>query len=94
MSRRPPKPFSFDRDYQSSAPAPAVPAEQPRSKGLVPFFSDEPVEKSISRTEWTASSAPEEDLREGMDDYHRLSKEGEDDEIKQLIASMPHNKKS
>ena len=52
------------------------------------FFSDEP--PPTRSTEWTATPVTEEDLREGMDDYKRSQESGEED-LKDLIAAMPHN---
>jgi hypothetical protein len=66
------------------------------SRGLVSFFQDDPVDatnRPASRTQWSDSAAPEEDLREGMDDYARVSPNEETSEdLKDLIAGMPHNK--
>lgn len=65
------------------------------SRRFVSFFEDEPVDtnnRPSSRTQWSASSAPEEDLREGMDDYARPNpSEDNCDDLKDLIAGMPHN---
>ena len=87
--------FAFDGDYRSgsSSSVPAADSASSGPRGLVSFFQDDPVDtanRSSSRTQWTATSAPEEDLREGMDDYARPTPETSED-LKDLIASMPHN---
>jgi hypothetical protein len=76
--RKPAKAFAFDGEYS------AVPA---RENGLVSFFADEaPATRS---TEWSSTPVPEEDLREGMDDFRKAEDSAED--LSDLIASMPHN---
>ena len=85
--RKPAKPFVFDSEYRSSESS--GPSNKSSERGLVSFFDDEPVEQG-PKTEWTSNSAPEEDLQEGMDDYTK-GKDEETDDIKYLIASMPHN---
>ena len=59
------------------------------------FFDDEPVDTTNRRTptEWSATPAPEEDLTEGMDDFKRnpQSSREESEDLRELIASMPHN---
>lgn len=82
------KPFAFDADYRSSDSSGQ--GNKSSEKGLVSFFDDEPVENSNRRTDWSAAPAREEDLREGMDDYKKATEEDSED-IKKLIASMPHN---
>lgn len=77
MSRRPPPPFTFDNEYAKSKTNNAVhqevpsaaPKPRPGPRSLVPFFADEPIDSSDSRADWVNDAAPEEDLREGMDDY-------------------------
>lgn len=76
--RKPAKPFAFDGEYQA-APA--------RESELVSFFADEPA--PTRSTEWSATPVPEEDLREGMDDFRKGEETQED--LSELIASMPHN---
>ena len=89
--------FAFDGDYRSgsSSSVPAPESASPGPRGLVSFFQDDPVDTSnrlSSRTQWSATSAPEEDLREGMDDYARPTRgEETSEDLKDLIASMPHN---
>jgi hypothetical protein len=82
--RRVPKPFAFDGDYRTASTS-----DQPDKLqgGLVSFFCDEPA--PTRSTEWSVTPVTEEDLREGMDDYKRSEESGED--LKDLIASMPHN---
>ena len=84
--KKPGKPFAFDSDYRTSESSAANDKGQ---KGLVSFFDDEPPDTQSRKTEWSAQRAPEEDLREGMDDL-RISEE-ETPDIKDLIAAMPHN---
>jgi len=93
-----PRAFAFDNDYRtgsSNAPETSSSSSAPRG-GFVSFFEDDPVDttnRPPSRTQWSASAAPEEDLREGMDDYTRPGPSEEPSEdLKELIASMPHNK--
>jgi hypothetical protein len=82
--RRPPKPFAFDGEYRTASTGTST--DKPAG-GLVSFFSDEP--PPARSTEWSATPVTEEDLREGMDDYKRSEETGED--LKDLIAAMPHN---
>ncbi len=86
--------FAFDGDYRTgSSNVPESVSSGPR--GLVSFFQDDPVDttnRPSSRTQWSATAAPEEDLREGMDDYARPNPAEETSEdLRDLIASMPHN---
>lgn len=78
------KPFAFDGDYRDNQTS-----DLPREEKLVSFFDDEPAHTQSNNTDWAASRVSEEDLREGMDDYKK-SEEGSED-LKDLIASMPHN---
>ena len=75
----------FDSDYSKTSSS--LPRE---GEGLVSFFDQEPVKGESNRTEWSSAPVPEEDLREGMDDY-RKSEESDLDDVQELIASMPHN---
>ncbi len=80
------KPFTFDQDYRKTSSS----TERKRDEGkLVSFFDDEPAPSKS--TEWSAATVTEEDMREGMDDTAR----GEDasEELKDLIARMPHNRR-
>ena len=86
--RKAAKPFAFDYDYRSSESSGN--GNKSSEKGLVSFFDDEPVDTSNRRTEWSATPVTEEDLREGMDDYKKTNEEDTED-IKNLIAAMPHN---
>lgn len=90
MSNRPPvrnpsKPFAFDGDYRDNHQE----CGGPRGE-LVSFFETEPVQPQGRSTEWTASPVSEEDLKEGMDDFAK-SEEPSSEDLKELIASMPHN---
>lgn len=82
------KPFAFDADYRSSESSGQ--ANKSSEKGLVSFFDDKAVENPNHRTDWSAAPAREEDPREGMDDFKKATEEDPED-IKKLIASMPHN---
>ncbi len=91
MSRRPPRPFSFDGAYQGDARSnrPVVtvaPSESgkpgaQKQRTLVPFFSDD---QPDTNTDWCSGGAPEEDLREGMDDYQV----GEDDDAHNYVSRL------
>lgn len=74
------KPFAFDGAYTS---------DQPKRVGLESFFSDAPVDVRETNlcAEWSAGTAPAEDMKEGMDDYERGVPADED--LKKLIAAMP-----
>ena len=80
------KPFAFDGEYRESSSS-----SEPRGE-LVSFFDSEPVQTQVVRstTDWTATRVTEEDLKEGMDDY-KTSEEPASEDLKDLIASMPHN---
>ena len=84
--KKPGKAFAFDSEYRGSE---SSSRDQSSGKGLVSFFDDEPVDCGSRKTEWSAQTAPEEDLREGMDDFRKCEDDGED--LKELIESMPHN---
>jgi hypothetical protein len=84
QQRKPVKPFAFDSDYRTAS---SCTASDAKVEGLVSFFSDEPT--PTRSTDWSATPVPEEDLREGMDDFKRSEESGED--LRDLIAAMPHN---
>ncbi len=90
---RKPKAFAFDGEYRTSVSSDAQKSSS--TTGLVSFFDDEPVETTNRRTptEWSAAPAPEEDLTEGMDDFRRnpQSSREESEDLRELIAAMPHN---
>lgn len=66
MSRRPPRPFTFDGVPAALAKSSPEETHRPKQRSLVPFFSNEELDV---KTDWSCSAAPEEDRHEGMDDF-------------------------